>query len=369
MSINKLSQPSISYSIIERDGTTKNINISSTDQVVDSVSNMPGVLFAGPSHGARTLIPRSDFIAAAYMWGAGAGIYSTTGSSYNTGGYGGYTWGMLRFRKNIPYTLITGQKGTQNLSNLTAVGAVQGGKPFGGAGHGHGSGSGGGGLSGIFYNAQHNGGPNYSTWPLTDTTQAKALLIAGGGGGGGHSTNTHHGIGGGGGGWNGMHGHNSTRATQTAGGNPNYNGTSGTALQGGNAVTSTSGGGGGGWWGGAGGGHSASHHNGGGGGSGHYVNSGSSGGNTALSPEVLFAETVPSHVDYSNNYTQTAGANESFFKPGGFYIQKSPPIYNMGAGYGGLSADIYQTDGNVVIVMVPNAILNALGQSPAIFNV
>jgi hypothetical protein len=368
MSINKLSQPEISYTLIDRDGITYNRDIASNSQIVDPVSNMPGVLVAAPSHGARTIIPRNDFIGAVYMWGAGAGIYSTYTSSYNTGGYGGYTWGIMKFRKNVPYTIITGQKGTQNISSLNTIGPVQGGRAFGGGGRGWSSGSGGGGLSGIFYNAQHNGGPNYSTWPLEGTTQAKALLIAGGGGGGGHGSNTHHGIGGGGGGWNGNMGHNSSMATQIVGGNPNYAGSSGTALQGGDSSTQTTvGGGGGGWWGGAGGGHSGSHYNGGGGGSGHYVNSGSSGGNTSLTNEVLFAETVPSHVDYSNNYTQTAGSNQSFFKPGGFYLQKPSPIYNMGAGYGSLSGDIHQTDGNVVIALLPNAIMNALGQSPSNF--
>ena len=368
MSINKLTQPDISYTLIERDGITYNRDISSNSQIVDPVSNIPGVLVSAPTHGARTIIPRHDFIGAVYMWGAGAGQYSTAATSYNTGGYGGYTWGFMKFRKNVPYTLITGQRGSQNPSNIGTIGAVQGGVAFGGGGHGHSGGSGGGGLSGIFHNAQHNGGPNYSVWPLEGTTQAKALMIAGGGGGGGHASNSHHGIGGGGGGWLGNIGHSQGRASQTAGGTYwTTGGSNGLVLKGGNAGNTTLGGGGGGWWGGAAGSHSGSHHNGGGGGSGHYVNSGSTGGNAALSSEVLFAETVASPVDYNNNFNQNAGTNQASFKPGGFYLKKNPSIYNMGAGFGSLSGDTYTTDGNVVITILPNAVINALGQSPSNF--
>lgn len=365
MSINKITSRSVAYTLIERDGQAFNRQITTIKDIVDPVSNMPGVLLTAPTHGARTIIPRQNFNALVYMWGAGAGIYATYASSYNIGGYGGHTWGMMKFRKDIPYTIITGQKGTQNFSNISTVGAAQGGQAYGGGGRGHSSGSGGGGMSGIFYNAQNHAGPNASTWPPTGVSQASALMIAGGGGGGGHGSSSHHGVGGSGGGWFGGVGHAQGRASQTGGGNGwTTGGVAGTILQGANAGTSTSGGGGGGWWGGACGTQSGSHYNGGSGGSGHYANNGSNGGNAALTSEILFAETVASPYEYSTAFTVSAGQNIAYINPGGFYRQRNNPIYNMDAGIGSLSTDTYQTDGNVVIVLPDKRLENIFASSP-----
>lgn len=352
MAIDKITSRGAGFTLIERDGSQYKREINSIDEVVDPVSNMPGVLVAAPSHGARTIIPQNNFIGLVYMWGAGAGIYATYTSSYNIGGYGGYTWGLVKFKKDIPYTLITGQKGTQNFDSNTTVGAVQGGRPYGGGGRGHGSGSSGGGLSGIFYNAQNHAGPNSSVWPPTGVSQASALMIAGGGGGGGHGSNSHHGVGGSGGGWSGGVGHSQARASQTGGGSWwTTGGAAGTVLQGANANGGGScGGGGGGWWGGPSGSHSGSHHNGGSGGSGHYANPTSNGGNASLSSDILFAETLSSPYEYSSAFTVSAGQNIGYINPGGFFRGRIPK-YNMGAGVGSLSGDTYQTDGNVVIVL------------------
>jgi hypothetical protein len=325
---------------------------------------MPGVLIAAPTHGARTFIPRENFYGLIYMWGAGAGIYGTYANSYNGGGYGGFTWGMMKFRKDIPYTLITGQKGTLNTANSTVVGAAQGGRAYGGGGNGHASSSGGGGLSGIFYNTQNHAGPNASVWPPTGVSQSSALMIAGGGGGGGHGSNTHHGVGGGGGGWSSGVGHSQGRSTQTSGGSGwTTGGSPGTVLQGANANTNTSGGGGGGWWGGACGTHSASHYNGGSGGSGHYANATSNGGNTSLATDIVFAETVSAVTEYNTTFDRAAGANPGYINPGGFYRQRTNPIYNMGAGFGSNSADSFQTDGNIVIVYPDKRLENILASS------
>jgi hypothetical protein len=133
----------------------------------------------------------------------------------------------------------------------------------------------------------------------------------------------------------------------------------GTILQGADAGTSTSGGGGGGWWGGACGTHSGSHYNGGSGGSGHYANSSSNGGNTALAADIVFAETIAGVQEYNSTFDRPAGSNPGYINPGGFYRQRTNPIYNMGAGFGSNSADTYQTDGNVVIVL-PHPKLDSL---------
>ncbi len=357
MAIDKLTSRGASFTLIERDGSSFNREINTIDEMVDPVSNMPGVLVSAPSHGSRTIIPQNNFVGLVYMWGAGAGIYASYASSYNSGGYGGYTWGIMKFRKDIPYTIITGQKGTTNPSNITTVGVGQGGRAFGGGGAGHSSGSGGGGLSGIFYNAQNHAGPNASVWPPTGVSQASALMIAGGGAGGGHGSNTHHGVGGGGGGWQGGIGHSQGRSSQTGGGSIwTGAGNAGAILQGGNAANNTTGGGGGGWYGGPSGSHSASHYNGGGGGSGHYANSGSNGGNASLASDILFAETVASTYEYSTAFTINAGAFIAYHNPGGFYRGRIPK-YNMGAGRGSGSSDSFQTDGNVVIVLPDQRLL------------
>lgn len=372
MAISRLgSSQRATFTLVERDGTRSTRTISSEKEtILDDYQNLPGAMLVANSHGARTIIPQNNFYAMIHMWGAGAGTHGS-GNTAQSGGYGGYSWGILKMRANVAYTIITGQRGTQNTGNTNTVGAAQGGKAYGGGGRGWNSGVGGGGLSGIFYNAANHAGPNASVWPPTGVSQASALIIAGGGGGGGHFSNNHFGAAGGGGGFYSGYSANAGRASQTGGGGPwntSHGGDAGVALQGGNANINNNGngnlgGGGGGWFGGSSGSHHTNHHTGGGGGSGHYVTTYSTGGNTALSNEIVFAETEMASQSNASKFDHTLPARPNWYHPAGIYAKRAPEglvwpstannyvnPYNLGAGYGGNRNDDLTTDGNVVLV-------------------
>ena len=271
-------------------------------------------------------IPYSDFTGYVEMWGAGGGSHShSTSYTATFGGGGGYTRGMIKFKKDIPYCFVVGQGGCRAYADAGGTTMFQNAKGYsggiGGGGQGYAGGAGGGGLTGIFYKslgnidygvtggnsraAASNSAGKLETYFLSPPQQANALMIAGGGGGSGHPA---YGQGGGGGGTSSNTGHNTTSATQTGGGNGGYGGLNGINMLGGQSGTNNShlGGGGGGYWGGGGGGYTTSHHNGGSGGSGHAVDLYTSGSNSALLPFV------------SGSYTETA--------PGGYSHQAIGPI-------------------------------------------
>ncbi len=371
MAINRLgSSQRATFVFVERDGTRSTRTISSEKEtILDDYQNLPGTMLVANSHGARTIIPQNNFYAMIHMWGAGAGVHSNANSS-QSGGYGGYSWGILKMRAGIPYTIITGQKGSLNNANVSTVGVAQGGRAYGGGGAGSTSGCGGGGLSGIFYNAANHAGPNASVWPPTGVSQASALMIAGGGGGGGHAANANSGAAGGGGGTHGNYAANTGRSGQTGSGNvwsTNHGGQVGSALQGGSANvnpggTSYIGGGGGGWFGGPSGSHHTVHYTGGGGGSGHYVNTYSNGGNTALVNEIVFAETEMAPMGHGSRFDHTLPARSNWYHPAGIYARRTSDFiyptaannytnpYNLGAGYGSNNHDNFTTDGTVALV-------------------
>lgn len=243
--------------------------------------------------GSYVLTPSNDFVARVDMWAGGGGGYHNSGGA--NGGGGGYTQAIVKFKKNIPYTIVVGEGGGHNNAAT-----------HGGGGRGHSSGGSGGGLSGIFMNSDHTGTASWShnTPPLS---RANALVIAGGGGGKGHHSTGNHGQAGGGGGWHGKRAHNSGGGSQTGGGSAGYgNSSAGSELHGGHSASNTSwmGGGGGGWYGGGGGGHTSSHYNGGGGGSGHiaYDTTIGSQPNNNLSQFIIngWMEKAPGHHEYTD---------------------------------------------------------------------
>jgi hypothetical protein len=254
-------------------------------------------------YGTYTLTPRNDFMAWVSLVGGGGGGTEPSGGTY--GGGGGFTRALVKFQKEIPYSLVIGEGAAH--ANRSS---------HGGGGRGHSGGGDGGGLSGLFFNVETSGGR--APWGHTYNTPVKrhqAIAIAGGGGGKGHHGQAHHGAGGGGGGYIARSGHNANGGTQHGGGWAGYNngGTNGGGheFHGGHAYQASSwqGGGGGGWYGGGGGGHSGVHHNGGGGGSGHHAvpQEVSQFSNNDLSKYIVNAHTQTSAV--GQNYNNWKPAN------------------------------------------------------------
>jgi hypothetical protein len=293
--------------------------------------------------GEYVFVPFVDFTGYVEMWGAGGGAHSHS-TTYTTafGGGGGYTRGMIKFKKDIPYCFIVGQGGIRAYADTTGGNgefrnAKGWGSAIGGGGQGYAGGGSGGGLTGIFYKSLGNieygvaggnsrgkseHGGKVETFYISAPQQANALMIAGGGGGGGHPS---YGQGGGGGGTTSQIGHNTGQASQTVGGTGGYGGATGINMLGGESGTGSShcGGGGGGYWGGGGGGHTTSHHNGGSGGSGHAVDLFTTGANAALLPFV------------SGSYTETAPGGYNFQSQGPQCAQRTNPRRTGYAGMGG----------------------------------
>lgn len=204
------------------------------------------------------------------LWGAGGGAGRAGGWNYGAdGGGGGHTRGLIPVTPGQTIVVVVGRGGT------TVNGTTQ---SYGGGGTNANN-------TDVSY-AGHGGG--YCGIFTTSISQGNALAIAGGGGGGGSSRLWFGNIGGAGGGLVGQRGSSPYDGKFTAGGNPGtqsaggaatsgytYNGSAGSALQGGaGAVNTYGGGGGGGYFGGGGGGYSESNTMaGGGGGSGFIASS------------------------------------------------------------------------------------------------
>ncbi len=189
-------------------------------------------------------------------WGAGGG----SGGGNTLGGAGGYATAVIAVSPGETLRVIVGAAGVDGSGGVPGAGGSPGGAR-GGTG-GSQSGGGGGGYSGVFRGA---------------ASQANALVIAGGGAGSGGDRTAESGAGGG---TTGEAGWLCTGGTQTAGGTPGTDASSGTALTGGVGGTrgggDGGGGGGGGYFGGGGGGSASSDAGGGGGGSGFVVGSATS---------------------------------------------------------------------------------------------
>jgi hypothetical protein len=202
-------------------------------------------------YGSFTITPEDNFVAWVELWGADGGSFGTT-SQQNIGGIGGYTKALVKFKKDISYTVTLGQAGGFGY-----------GTNHGGGGAGSILGGKGGGLSGLFIDTQYHGKE-----PWTDdhipVTKEKTLLIAAGGGGKGGTMNQLDSAAGNGGGWMGSGSYNSTSTMQEKEGS-NFIGRNGD-------VSGNNGGGGGGWVGGETNTDSRIRDVGGSGGSGHICN-------------------------------------------------------------------------------------------------
>jgi hypothetical protein len=318
-----------SYSLLSPNGTVLNEEVDEYSWWSRGSSSRRGEMFnvGGGSpdtteaeyvldYGGYVLTPKNDFAAWVTVVGAGGGATNTSGGTHAGGG--GYTKGLVKFKANVPYTLVIGEGG-RSINRST----------FGGGGRGHhgGTGGDGGGLSGLFMNVAHNSKTEWGHTYNTPVRREQAILIAGGGGGKGHHSQNHHGNGGGGGGWTGRDGHNSGPGTQSRAGTSGYNNNgpqgNGHGFHGGHSGSNTSwlGGGGGGWYGGGGGGHTSNHHNGGGGGSGHHAY-----------PQEIMAQPNNDKAQFLvTAFTTRAAGGQSFgtWKPGNW---RNPLIYNTGHG-------------------------------------
>lgn len=204
------------------------------------------------------------------VWGAQGGTYS---SSWNTGGKGGYSEGILNVAVDTPYYIVVGGQGTGGASTSTKSGGYNGGAAGGTTGsYGSHAGCGGGGATHI---ATVSGLLN-----TLSSNKAAVVIVAGGGGGGaggaqggGSSPNNQYKgcDGGAGGGTNGVSGssvYNSSgdavSALSGSGGSPGFQSSGGSGGYGngdyhtdnydGDYCGSGGGGGGGGYYGGGGGG-------------------------------------------------------------------------------------------------------------------
>jgi len=205
-------------------------------------------------YGSFVITPGEDFVAWVELYGSDGGTYGTDDNE-NIGGIGGYTKALVKFKKDINYTVVIGQGG--GLNNINT---------HGGGGKGHLLGGSGGGLSGLFIDTNYYGKEMWDDDNIP-VLKEKALLIAGGGGGKGGTDNKTQSMGGNGGGWMGTGAHNSESTLQqrdeedtVIGRNASRNGNNG--------------GGGGGWLGGLVNLNLSVKNTGGSGGSGYIVSSG-----------------------------------------------------------------------------------------------
>jgi len=187
-----------SYSLLSPNGTVLNEEVDEYSWWSRGSSSRRGEMFnvGGGSpdtteaeyvldYGGYVLTPKNDFAAWVTVVGAGGGATNTSGGTHAGGG--GYTKGLVKFKANVPYTLVIGEGG-RSINRST----------FGGGGRGHhgGTGGDGGGLSGLFMNVAHNSKTEWGHTYNTPVRREQAILIAGGGGGG-HTSNHHNGGGGG----------------------------------------------------------------------------------------------------------------------------------------------------------------------------
>ena len=263
--------------------------------------------------GAYTLTVTASRSVTFKMWGAGGG----SGSGGTGGGLGGYATGTVTLQPNTNYIVWVGGGGRRNNANV---------------GSGYAGGFGGGGLTGFTNDASTftGSGGGLTGMFLGSATLVNSILIAGGGGGGGGGP-----FGGNGGGTTGGTGGNAGNGggggggTQSAGGAGGVgsvygNGFAGSALQGGNSVSSVStnfsgGGGGGGYYGGGGGGLNNFAGGGGGGGSGYINTSLVTGGSLQGSGT---GGTVPNNTDinYKNNAGTRSGTTAGDTAPPGLFV-------------------------------------------------
>lgn len=153
-------------------------------------------------YGSFVLTPEEDFCALVELYGADGGTYGTDDLE-NIGGIGGYTKALVKFKKDINYTIVVGQGG--GLNNINT---------HGGGGKGHLLGGSGGGLSGLFIDTNYYGKELWDNDNIP-VTKEKALLVAGGGGGKGGTNNKTASMGGNGGGWMGTGAYNSESTLQS----------------------------------------------------------------------------------------------------------------------------------------------------------
>jgi hypothetical protein len=205
-------------------------------------------------YGSFVITPEEDFSAWVELYGADGGTFGTDDKE-NIGGIGGYIKALVKFKKDINYTMVVGQGG--GLNNINT---------HGGGGKGHMLGGSGGGLSGLFIDTNYFGKEMWDSNSIP-VTKEKALLIAGGGGGKGGTNNKTQSMGGNGGGWMGTGGYNSESTLQERDEEDTVIGKDG-------IKTGNNGGGGGGWLGGLVNTDSSVINTGGSGGSGYIVNSG-----------------------------------------------------------------------------------------------
>jgi hypothetical protein len=205
-------------------------------------------------YGSFIITPEEDFIAWVELWGGDGGTFGTDDKE-NIGGIGGYTKALVKFKKDINYTVVVGQGG--GLVNINT---------HGGGGKGHMLSGQGGGLSGLFIDTSYYGKELWDDDNIS-VSKSKALLIAGGGGGKGGTNNKIQSMGGNGGGWMGTGSYNSESTLQERDEEDSMIGKAGIR-------TGNNGGAGGGWLGGLVNTDSTIINTGGSGGSGYIVSSG-----------------------------------------------------------------------------------------------
>ena len=114
----------------------------------------------GRNFGGNVLIPNRTFDAIVKVWGAGGGARGHDTGNALAGG-AGFSTGKLRFFKDVPYAIMTGQGGdhvTHRHSGTAQRGVHRIAGTYGnGGGVAHHGGSGGG-MSGIFFNTFVNNG-------------------------------------------------------------------------------------------------------------------------------------------------------------------------------------------------------------------
>lgn len=152
-------------------------------------------------YGSYTFISDSDFYAWVELWGADGGAFGVQKIT-SMSGIGGYTKALIKFKKDINYTITAGQAGYFKKGNT-----------HGGGGSGYMMGGQGGGLSGLFINTNYYG-KNSWTNDNCPVLRENALLIAGGGGGKGNGQSSVKTDGGNGGGWTSIAGYTSSISSQ-----------------------------------------------------------------------------------------------------------------------------------------------------------
>jgi hypothetical protein len=197
----------INYSITDISGETKNYSVENYENTlidfgggnfdIDYIDNTENNL----GYGSIIFTPHQDFLGWVELWGADGGSFGSN-SVKDFSGIGGHTKVLVKFKKDINYTLVAGQAGY--FKNLYTHGGGAPGYLMGGQG---------GGMSGIFINSTYYG---KSMWnkEFDALSRENALAIAGGGGGKGGTDNKKTNISGSGGGWQSGAGYNSGPSLQ-----------------------------------------------------------------------------------------------------------------------------------------------------------